>query len=144
MPGETAPPDAAATEYEKRLRELFNILESPASGSFPSFDLILLGIGADGHTASLFPGDPAVNERQQWVVAVSGLTAKPPVPRITITLPVINHAKYVVFLVSGKEKAGIVDMIRRDPREATRLYPCARVQARERLIWFTDCRDALG
>ncbi len=140
MPGEIEPPENAATRYEKMLRKFFSNAQSVAEDCFPSFDLILLGMGSDGHTASLFPGDPAVEERKQWVVSVSGLTAKPPIPRITLTLPIINQARYVLFLVTGEEKERVFNAIRRDPEEASRLYPSARVRAKERLIWYTNYR----
>jgi len=143
MPGEIGSPEEAASEYERTLRDFFIVPESPEVGPFPSFDLILLGMGADGHTASLFPGDPAVDEHKRWVASVPGLAAKPPVPRITLTLPVINQAKYVLFLVTGDGKERVVETIRRDPLGAARLYPSAQVQARERLIWYTDCLDPL-
>ena len=136
MPGEISPPEEAAAEYEQRLREFF---KPAAPERFPSFDLILLGMGGDGHTASLFPGDPALDENHRWVVSVAGLTAKPPVPRLTLTLPVINEAGSVAFLVSGKDKHDIVKTIWENPDDAGLLYPSARVRARDRLIWFTDC-----
>ncbi len=94
-------PHQAAEEYERELRAFFSL--AAAGHKFPHFDLILLGMGEDGHTASLFPDTPALRERTRWVVAnyVEKLNAW----RISLTLPVINAAKQVIFLVSGKEKA---------------------------------------
>ncbi len=143
MPAEIKPPQEAAAEYEKRLRTFFAGPESASGSLFPCFDLILLGMGSDGHTASLFPGDPAVEERKRWVTSVPGLAAKPPVPRITLTLPVINQAAYILFLVAGDEKESVLTTIRRDPQQAARLYPAAQVRARERLMWY-GVRPTLG
>jgi len=91
------PPDEAAEAYEEELRKFFQ------TEDVPRFDLILLGIGADGHTASLFPWTAALEVHDRWVVAN-------PVPRlgttrITLTLPVINAARAVIFLVAGEDKA---------------------------------------
>ncbi|NKE70263.1 6-phosphogluconolactonase [Candidatus Manganitrophus noduliformans] len=100
MPGEKAP-EAAAEEYEKTLRAFFG-----SSPEWPRFDLVLLGVGADGHTASLFPGSPALKEKKRWVIAP--YVEKLKVHRLTLTLPVFNHAALVLFLISGREKAPIV------------------------------------
>jgi 6-phosphogluconolactonase len=89
MPGETC--DAAA--YEEELRRFF------AAGQ-PEFDFAFLGLGSDGHTASLFPGDAALDERERWVVRV----ARPDHDRLTLTMPVLSAARVVVFLVAGAEK----------------------------------------
>jgi 6-phosphogluconolactonase len=90
-------PGESATLYENQLRTFF------AGDSWPRFDLVLLGMGEDGHTASLFPGSDALSEKSKWVVP-----AKPPGSkhdRITLTVPVFNHAARVVFLVTGAGKA---------------------------------------
>ena len=140
MQAELSPPERAAALYEKRLRHFFKE-PSPIAERFPSFDLILLGMGSDGHTASLFPGDPAVDETTRWVVSVNGSNATPPVPRLTLTLPVINHAGCVLFLVAGEAKRGVVERILSQPDDARTRYPAARVRAKDRLIWFTDYAD---
>lgn len=143
IPAEISPPEKAAREYEITLREIFGSPESGArspqgSGVPPSFDVVLLGMGSDGHTASLFPGDHALEERRRWVVAVPGHNADPPVPRITMTLPLINEARSVVFLISGREKKMLHRTILSDPKGAGRLYPAARVRPEGRLIWFMN------
>jgi 6-phosphogluconolactonase len=94
-------PDAhqAAAEYEQDLREFFQLPE----GGFPRFDLVLLGLGPDGHTASLFPGTKALNEDRRLVVA--NWVGKFDTQRITMTAPVLNNASEVVFLVAGDDKA---------------------------------------
>lgn len=137
IPAATGSPKPVAAEYETTLREFFQATAgSDPSTSFPSFDLVLLGIGGDGHTASLFPGDAALEERTSWVVAVEGSSASPPVPRITLTFPVINEAKCVLFLVSGSNKLKVLQEILNNPHTAT--YPAAHVQPAGKLLWFID------
>lgn len=95
MPVEESSPERAAERYEGHLREFF--------GTMPRFDLILLGMGADGHTASLFPSTPALAERKRWVTV--GEAPTEPRIRLTLTLPVLNAGKCVYFLVTGIDKA---------------------------------------
>lgn len=132
-PAEVSPPDRAARLWEDDLRAFFG-----ESGGFPRFDLVLLGVGEDGHTASLFPDSPALAEQSRWTAAVDGNRGKPPLPRLTLTLPVLNCARRVMFLVSGSGKAEVVRAILDDPEGAGRQYPAARVSAEERLIWLLD------
>jgi 6-phosphogluconolactonase len=137
IPTAAGSPEAGANEYEKTLREFFQpAAESNSIISFPSFDLVLLGLGADGHTASLFPGDAALEEKTRWVAAVEGSGASPPVQRITLTLPVINEARCVLFLVSGSNKLKAVQEILNTPDNAT--YPATHVQPLGKLLWFID------
>jgi 6-phosphogluconolactonase len=96
-------PEAAATALERELRSVFGQGARPAT-----FDLILLGIGADAHTASLFPGDAALAERRHWAVGVEVPGMAPLVARVTLTLPVLNAAREVLFLIAGADKAGAV------------------------------------
>jgi 6-phosphogluconolactonase len=108
MPGEMVPEEAAA-RYEEELREFF----APHGGGFPVFDLILLGIGEDGHTASLFPGTRALRESARWVL---GHYVDPRKGwRITLTPPVINAARKVVFIVAGAGKASVLRDILEGP-----------------------------
>lgn len=95
-------PDRAAKLYEDELRLVFSERE------WPRFDLILLGIGPDAHTASLFPNDEALAERKRWAVGVETPGMAPLVPRVTLTLPVLDAAREVVFLISGADKADAV------------------------------------
>lgn len=90
-------PDAAAAEYESRLRAEL--------GNHPRLDLVLLGLGPDSHTASLFPGKPALGETQRLVTGVPEAGMEPQVPRVTMTYPLLNAAREVVFLVAGADKA---------------------------------------
>jgi 6-phosphogluconolactonase len=101
MPVDTAlGHDAAAAAYESLLRETL--------GNHPRLDLALLGLGPDAHTASLFPGKPAVHESQRLVVGVPEAGMEPQVPRVTLTLPMFNTAREVVFLIAGADKAAAV------------------------------------
>lgn len=98
--GEDGADDAAAA-YEAELRDAFG-------DGVPEIDMILLGIGPDGHTASLFPGKPGLNEVERLVVGVPEAGQPPYVPRVTMTLPVLNASREVVFLIAGAEKAPLV------------------------------------
>ena len=96
-------PDAAAGDYEAEVRA--------ALGGDPRWDLLLLGVGPDGHTASLFPGKPEVEETSRLVVGVPHAGMEPQVPRVSLTLPALNAARTVVFLVTGAAKADIVPRV---------------------------------
>jgi 6-phosphogluconolactonase len=102
MQGELEP-DAAAGAYEAEVRERL--------GGDPRWDLLLLGIGPDGHTASLFPGKPEIEETGRLVVGVPLAGMEPQVPRVSLTLPAINAARAVVFLVTGEGKAAMVPRV---------------------------------
>jgi 6-phosphogluconolactonase len=124
--------EAALSDYETQLREI--LLPGAESKSPPSFDLILLGLGSDGHTASLFPGTPALEETHRWVAA--GTAPEAPVERLTMTLPLINAAREVAFLATGEEKAPLVKAILSG--EGSK-YPAWRVHpVRGELLWFLD------
>ena len=146
IPVDKGSPEQAAEGYEKVLREFFghsiegNAPERPSAGNrqFTPLDLILLGIGKDGHTASLFPGDALLEEKDRWVASVGIPRGSPPVPRVTMTLPMINRARRVMFLASGVEKRDVVSSILNDPNKARRLYPAARIQPQGKLVWFLD------
>lgn len=123
-------PAQAASEYERDLRAAFGA----SSSDIPRFDLVLLGLGADGHTASLFPGTAALAERERLVVAndVPAMRAV----RLTFTLPLINRARRVAFLVSGTEKASILARVLEGPRG---LLPAQLVSPDDgELVWIVD------
>ena len=124
-------PDArcAAAEYEATLRSFFAL----APGDWPRVDLILLGLGKDGHTASLFPGGEAVHERERLVVAPWVEAQR--TFRITLTPPVLNHARRAVFLVSGEEKAEALRAVIEGEREPDR-YPAQVVEGS--VLWMVD------
>jgi 6-phosphogluconolactonase len=128
--------EAAALDYERTMRAFFRL----EAGGFPRFDLILLGMGPDGHTASLFPGTAALNETSRLVVAnwVEQFKSY----RITLTLPVLNHAASVTFLVSGANKA---DMVREVLEEHRAELPSTRIRPTNgRLVWLLDSAAAAG
>jgi 6-phosphogluconolactonase len=130
IPAELPDAGEAAATYEQTLLRFFR----PAAGSFPRFDFLLLGLGLDGHTASLFPGSTALDEQERLVVA--NWVEKLHRFRITFTYPLLNHASAVMFLVSGDEKADAVRQALRDP---TAGLPCQRVRPIDgELLWFLD------
>jgi len=132
-------PDSAASarRYEERIRRFFPM----PPGGFPRFDAVILGIGSDGHTASLFPGSPALEEREAWVAHTEGGT--PSLPRVTLTVPVLNNAFRVIFLAGGREKAEILRRLFHG-EEADSL-PAARVFPKQgRLTWLVDALAASG
>lgn len=132
MKGEE-PSEAASRQYEHLLRQ-----EWPGSDhSLPRFDLILLGLGDDGHTASLFPGTRALDEDTRLVVPS---TAPKGIPqRVTLTFPVLNHASVVLFLVTGQTKAGAVRMVLEKSQADGPSLPAARVRpVSGRVLWFLD------
>ncbi len=119
MQGDSDQPARAAWFYEEKLRELY-----PDAG-WPEFDLVLLGLGEDGHTASLFPGTDAVDEQDKWVVA--NYLPEAGRWRITLTLPAINHAALILFLVTGAGKAAAVARVFGElPHEG--VLPAERIQ----------------
>jgi 6-phosphogluconolactonase len=103
--------EAAAAGYEAGLRATL--------GHHPRLDLVLLGLGPDGHTASLFPGSPALHEHHRLAVGVPEAGMEPHVPRVTLTFPVLNTAREVVFVVVGEEKAEAVRRAFGDPSDPT-------------------------
>jgi len=132
IPAENPDASAAAETYEQTLRKFFAV----GPGEFPRFDLILLGMGPDGHTASLFPETSALQAKSRLVVAnwVEKLKAS----RITFTLPVLNAARCVAFLVSGADKAAVLHEVLEGDGPAEK-YPSKLVRPSEgKLIWFVD------
>lgn len=136
-----AQPDVAAREYESTLREL---LDTPAGPPRPGggLDLILLGLGPDGHTASLFPGSAALLERERWVEAARGPT--PPHGRVTLTPVVIRATREVVFLVIGSEKAGALQRAIVGPATPAEAPARAVLPVHGTVRWLVDSRAAAG
>jgi len=133
MAGESRDPQAAAHEYEQQLRHATN---TPPS-TRPTLDLVLLGLGEDGHTASLFPRSPALQDNQSLIAVTQ--SPKDPPTRLTMTLGAINRASVILFLVTGAGKAGIVRAILDPKTEAERQLPASLVAPEEgRLIWLLD------
>lgn len=130
--------DLAAREYEAEIARSFRV---PPGAEPPAFDLILLGLGPDGHTASLFPHTEAVRERARWVVR--NRVPKLNSDRVTLTTPILNRGETVLFLVAGAEKAPALQAVLEGPADPDRL-PAQLIRPRAgRLIWLAD-RAAAG
>jgi 6-phosphogluconolactonase len=133
MPADAEDLEAAARAYAATLaREL-----APAPHAPPTLDLVWLGLGEDGHTASLFPHAQTLKIRDRWVAAVTD-AAKPPARRLTLTLPVLNAARRVAFVVTGRAKADIVREVIEGSPDPERLPAAAVRPAPGRLIWLLD------
>ena len=128
-------PEDAARRYERTLQEAYGA--PTLDPSRPLFDTVLLGMGDDGHAASLLPGDKLLDERQHWVAAVAH--GRPEV-RITMTYPVIESSRQVAFLVAGAAKAAMLSVIRAGGSQ----LPAARLRPVGELIWFADRAAASG
>lgn len=141
MSSGAATPEADAERYEQLLRGYFSDDDSPA------FDLTLMGIGADGHVASLFPGDPAVQETERWVLAVRAPETFPVRDRVTLTLPMINRSRHVLFIASGASKREVVRRVLEESAgrngDATAL-PAALVRGIETTEWLLDSEASGG
>jgi 6-phosphogluconolactonase len=134
IPGELGR-DAAARDYDARLHRLF-----VDDATTPTFDVAVMGVGADGHTASLFPGDPALEERNRWAAPALAPPEMKVRERVTLTLPVLNRARLVLFLCAGAEKRAVVSRILSG---AAPELPAAQVHGVERTLWLLD-RAAAG
>jgi 6-phosphogluconolactonase len=133
IPTEDLSPEQAAAAYEATLKRFYGSENLDARR--PVFDVTLLGIGENGHTASLFPGHAALQEERRWAVAVHGET---PEVRITLTYPVLNSSRDAAFLATGQAKRDVVGRA----RAGDRALPAGRIRPVGRLHWFTD-RSAL-
>ncbi len=122
-------PEQSALRYERTLRDAYGAPELDPDRPF--FDVTFLGLGTDGHTASLLPDEPVLQERKRWAVAVSH--GRPEV-RITTTYPLIGSSRRVAFLVTGQEKAPVLRAILAGDSQ----LPAARVRAAGELLWFVD------
>jgi len=133
------PADEAARRYQAALAERWG------AGAPPALDLVLLGLGADGHTASLFPGSPALDERQRWVAGVPAAQAgtAPRVDRVSLTLPMLDAARAVLFLVAGAEKAEALSRLLA-PRGGEPSIPAARVRPAGELLVIHDRAAGAG
>jgi 6-phosphogluconolactonase len=127
VPTQHTTPSEAAETYEQEIRGFFAHTQGTSSDR-PLLDLTLLGMGTDGHTASLFPGDMAVMETERFVLPVYDPQTRPFVPRITMTLPLINRSRCVAFIISGAEKRRVLLDIVEDKRAAGEWYPAALVE----------------
>jgi 6-phosphogluconolactonase len=127
--------DAAVVAYERELKQFYGAEE--LSPERPLFDVTLLGLGEDGHTASLLPGTPVLEERSRWVAAVAGVA---PEARITLTYPALESSREVAFLVSGAVKHAMLARIQAGSADV----PAARIRPVGRLHWFVDRAALVG
>jgi 6-phosphogluconolactonase len=131
IPTDTADSEQAARCYESELQSFYgaNALKS----NWPLFDLVLMGVGPDGHTASLFPDYPAVKETERWVVGVPQAHVEPFVPRVTLTLPALNSCREMLFEVAGSDKRAILTRVLDGEN-----LPAARARAIGETVWVVD------
>jgi 6-phosphogluconolactonase len=131
IPADSADPDDAARRYEHELQSFYgaNALD-PAR---PLFDVVLMGVGPDGHTASLFPGYPALEETKRWVVGVPKANVEPFVPRVTLTLPTLASSREMLFEVAGAAKRPILTRVL-----AGENLPANRAHSIGETIWLVD------
>uniref|UniRef100_A0A182JML0 6-phosphogluconolactonase n=1 Tax=Anopheles atroparvus TaxID=41427 RepID=A0A182JML0_ANOAO len=125
----------AATDYERTIRKAFGLEKSI---EMPSFDLLILGIGPDGHTASLFPGHPLLKEEKKLIAPIDN-SPKPPPKRVTMTLPLINNAKVCLFGAQGRGKA---EMLKRIVAERDTSLPATLVDPPNGELIFVACDEA--
>ena len=126
-----ADPDPAAALYQRELQSFYgaDVLDDAR----PLFDLVLMGVGPDGHTASLFPGDPALDETARWVVGVSKANVAPFVPRVTLTLPALASCREMLFEVAGTDKRAILARV-----FAGEDLPANRARSTGGTVWLVD------
>lgn len=131
IPTDANYPEGAARLYEEDLKAFYGAdrLE-PAR---PLFDLVLMGLGPDGHTASLFPHAPALEEKERWVVGVAKAHVEPFVPRVTLTFPTLGATREMLFLVDGADKRGILSRVLSGED-----LPAGRAYAEGDLVWLID------
>jgi 6-phosphogluconolactonase len=130
MPTNFPSAEKAAEAYEVELRKFF------ADDELPIFDVQLLGLGIEGHTASLFPDSPALEEEQHWVTAVR-VPAEPP-QRLTLTPVVLNRGRNTFFLVAGANKREILAALRAEPESEPSKFPAGRIRPAGRVVWYLD------
>ncbi|HET6726138.1 MAG TPA: 6-phosphogluconolactonase [Gammaproteobacteria bacterium] len=135
MPTEAVTPAAAAADYAAELQRFYGTPELDVTR--PLFDVVLMGLGSDGHTASLFPGTAALDERKLWAVAVEGVQ---PEARVTLTYPVLESCREAAFLVAGAEKRAAFDRL----RSGDKGIPAGRFMPKGRLNCFADVAAAGG
>jgi 6-phosphogluconolactonase len=131
IPVDSASPEQAALRYEDELKSFYGASELDSGR--PLFDVVLLGVGPDGHTASLFPGYPAIEETRRWVIEVPKAHVEPFVPRITLTLPTLRSCREMLFEASGSGKRAILTRV----LEGEDL-PANRARSQGETIWLMD------
>ena len=138
MRAETPDRDAAARDYQVEIARAFGVDEA---GRPPSLDLVLLGMGGDGHTASLFPGAEALREGRRWAVSVEA-PQRPPPSRITLTAPILNRAWEIRVLVAGADKAATLRAVLQGPHEPEHRPIQLVAPENGRMVWLVDAAAA--
>jgi 6-phosphogluconolactonase len=131
IPTDAANPDEAAARYEQELKSFYGA--DALDPARPLFDLVLMGVGPDGHTASLFPGFPAVEEQTRWVVGVPEANVEPFVPRVSLTLPALASCHEMLFEAAGASKRAILTRVL-----ASDNLPASRARSNGKTIWLVD------
>jgi len=131
IPTDAASPDEAARRYQHELKSFYGADRLDAAR--PLFDLVLMGVGPDGHTASLFPGYPAIEESERWVVGVPKALVEPFVPRVTLTLPALGSCREMLFEAAGTDKRAILTRVL-----AGENLPANRAHAAGETVWLVD------
>jgi 6-phosphogluconolactonase len=131
IPTATADPDGGAALYEQELQSFYGA--DTLDDARPLFDLVLMGIGPDGHTASLFPGNRTLEETARWVVGVPKANVAPFVPRVTLTLPTLASCREMLFEVAGMEKRAILTRL-----FAAENLPANRARSTGETVWLVD------
>ncbi len=134
IPAECVSPEDAAMQYEQTLRTFFQAFVPSSENDL--FDVTILGVGTDGHTASLFPYHPAARETRRWVCATEAVPEVTPRWRIMLTVPRLHRSRQVIFLVSGREKQSIVSTILRAPDPWVLPYPAAWIRGVNETVWY--------
>jgi 6-phosphogluconolactonase len=136
IPTDAAGPDEAAHLYESELQSFYGARELDSAQ--PLFDLVLMGVGPDGHTASLFPDYPELEETRRWVIGVPKAHVEPFVPRVTLTLPALSSCREMLFEVAGQEKRAILNRLAAD-----NTLPANRARSLGETVWLVD-KAAIG
>jgi 6-phosphogluconolactonase len=131
IPTDAADPDQAARAYESELQSFYGA--ATLDSSRPLFDVVLMGVGPDGHTASLFPGYPAIKKTARWVVGVPKAHVEPFVPRVTLTLPALGSCREMLFEVAGSDKRAILTRVLDGEN-----LPAGRARSTGETVWLVD------
>lgn len=133
--------ESCAADYELRMKTLLDDVD-PTVSSFPRLDLILLGFGPDGHTASLFPGHSLLEEKSKWIASITD-SPKPPPTRVTFTLPLIESAHAVVVVSTGSSKAEIVQKVFEEDDQTLPVNMIkSPILGRDKVVWLIDSEAA--